>query len=173
MLLSRSWFKINRLAMLALIGLVGLTAACLFARESRFFKNFSMRDLVVRSKAMNGLSCEPAGGGGGGNGIGSSSGGLGGGGIKFDSLKSDGFACRLRSGTLSVADEERLIASLRQQVADSLRDYGATVKDSGSSRFGSFYFSYTIKDIQGRVQVSGKPFGDFYNLQAELEENNR
>jgi len=121
---------------------------------------------------MSGIACDPAGGGGSGNGIGSRAGGFGLGGTSFQSHKSDSFACRLQSGTLPSADEERLIASLRKQVEESLRTYGANIKESGSRDSRSFYFSYAIKDIQGRVQVSGQRIGaDFYNLQADLEES--
>jgi len=140
--------------------------------ESPFFAKFSMQDLVTANKSVAGIACDPLGGGGGGSGIGSRAGGFGGGGMHFQSHKSDSFACRLQSDTLASADEERLIASLKKPIEDSLRKYGATIKESGSREPRSFYVSYAINDIQGRIQVSGQRIGvDFYNLQADLEES--
>lgn len=140
--------------------------------ESPFFAKFSMQDLVTANKPMAGIACEPMGGGSDGNGIGIRSGGFGRGGMRFQSHKSDSFACRLQSGDLASVDEEQLIASLKKPVEDSLRQYGANIKESGSRGPHSFYVSYAINDIQGRIQVSGQRIGvDFYNLQADLEES--
>lgn len=144
------------------------------SKETPFFATFSMSDLVTSNKSFKGFQCDPLGGGGGGNSVGifSSSGGLGRGGMHFQSHKSDSFACRLHSDTLPAADEEQLIASLRKQVEDSLRTCGANIDESGSRDSRSFYFSYALKDIKGRVQISGKRSGvDFYTLQAVLEES--
>jgi hypothetical protein len=162
----------NRIPILFLIGILGAQGACIMSQESPFFAKFSMQDLVTANKSMAGVACNPMGGGGGGNGIGSRSGGFGLGGTSFHAQKTDAFACRLQSGTLPSADEERLIASLRKQVEDSLRTYGANIKESSSRDPRSFYFSYAIKDIQGRIQVSGEMVGgDFYNFQADLQES--
>ena len=174
MALSLSFLGPNksRISLLLVVGIIGFAWACIMARESSFFKNFSMRDLVTSNKAIKGFHCDPAGGGGGGGGIGSWAGGFGGGGSRFHSQKSDGFACRLSSNELQGPDEERLITSLRQQLEDSLRSYGARIRETGSSDAHSFYFSYDIKDIQGRIKVSGQRIGvDFYNLQADMEES--
>jgi len=131
-----------------------------------------MQDLVTANKGMTGIDCETMGGGGAGNGIGTRTGGLGRGGLQFQSHKSDSFACRLQSDSFASADEDRLIASLKQPIENSLRTYGANIKESGSSEPHSFYVSYAINNIQGRIQVSGQRVGvDFYNLQANLEES--
>jgi hypothetical protein len=162
----------NRILMLFVFGIIGMQGACNMSPESPFFAKFSMQDLVTANKSMAGIDCEPMGGGGGGNGIGSRSGGLGRGGFQFQSHKSDSFACRLQSDSFASADEDRLIASLKKPVEDSLRKYGANIKESGSRNPRSFYVSYTINDIQGRIQVSSQRIGvDFYNLQADLEES--
>jgi hypothetical protein len=162
----------NRILILFVIGLVETQGACITSRESLFYSQFSMQDLATKNKSMTGVACDPLGGGGGGNGIGSRSGGFGFGGISFHAQKTDAFACRLQAGTLPSADEERLIASLRKQVEDSLRTYGANINESGNRNPRTFYFTYAIKDIQGRIQVSGERVGgDFYNFQAELQES--
>jgi hypothetical protein len=62
---------------------------------------------------------------------------------------------------------------MRQQVEDSLHTYGATIKDRGNPDRRSFYFSYAINEIQGKVRISGQRTGaDYYSLNAELEESN-
>jgi hypothetical protein len=165
----------HRTLIFFLISAIATGAACTMSKESPFFAKFSTSDLVTSNKSFKAFQCDPLGGGGGGGGtagIFSSSGGLGRGGMQFHSHKSDSFSCRLHSDTLPVADEEQLIASLKKQVEDSLRAYGANISESGSRNSHSFYFSYAIKDIQGRVQVSGKRSpADYYNFQAELEES--
>src|SRR5262245_40331750 len=87
-------------------------SSCLWSRESPFYKNFSMRELVTSNKSIAGFDCSAGGGGGDGNGIGSRSGGIGGK-THFQSSKGDAFFCRLKSGELASADEEKLIGSLR------------------------------------------------------------
>ena len=164
----------NRILILSAIGFIAAQGACNMSPESIFFAKFSMQELVTANKSMAGIACDPAGGGGGGNGngIGSRAGGFGGGGIHFQSHKSDSYACRLQSDSFASADEDRLIASLKQPIENSLRTYGANIKESGSSEPHSFYVSYAINDIQGRIKVSGQRIGlGFYNLQANLEES--
>ena len=166
--------KMNRYLIFFLMGAIVTGSACTISKETPFFTKFSMSDLVTSNKTFKGFQCDALGGGGGGGGtegIFSSSGGLGRGGMRFHSQKSDSFACRLHSDTLPVADEAELIASLSKQVEDSLRTYGADISERGNRNSHSFYFSYVIKDIQGRVQVSGKRMGLDYYIQAELEES--
>jgi hypothetical protein len=151
--------------------LIIVSSACSSAPESPFYKSFSMREVLTSNKPV-GFDCDAAGGGGGnGNGIFSRSGGIGGG-IHFHSQKGDAFSCRLKS-ELTSANEEMLIVSVRRQVENLLRSYGASITETGSRNARSFYFAYAIKDIQGRIQVSGmRMSGDCYSLQAELEETN-
>jgi len=171
-LLSAFKLNRNRILILFVFGIIGAQGACNMSPESLFFAKFSMQDLVTANKSMAGIACDPAGGGGTGNGIGSRAGGFGGGGIHFQSHKSDSYACRLQSDSFASADEDRLIASLKQPIENSLRTYGANIKESGSSEPHSFYVSYAINDIQGRIKVSGQRIGPgFYNLQANLEES--
>jgi hypothetical protein len=162
----------SRILILFVIGIIGAPGACTTSPESPFFAKFSMQDLVTANKSVAGFVCDPMGGGGGGNGVGSRAGGFGCGGMHFQSHKSDSFACRLQSDSFASADEDRFIASLKKPIEDSLRKYGANIKESGSSEPRSFYLSYAINDIQGRIKVSGQRIGvDFYNLQANLEES--
>jgi hypothetical protein len=107
--------------------------------------------------------------GGGGGGIDSRAGGLSRGGTHFDSHKSDSFACRLEStGTF---DETKLFSSLKLAVERALHDNGAQVTDTGSTGSANFYFAYALKNVRGRVQVSGARIGtDYYDVHADLNE---
>jgi len=146
------------------------SAACNGPRESSFFSNFSMRALVEKNESSTGLSCDPNGGGGGG-GIRSSSGGFGLGRTRFSSHKGDSFACRLRAEAVDGFNETRLIRALRSDVELPLRENGAQINESGNIDAASFYFVYALKNVQGRIQVSGKRIGaDYYDLHAQLDE---
>jgi hypothetical protein len=162
----------NRALIAVSILLIIVSSACSSAPESPFYKSFSMREVLTSNKPV-GFDCDAAGGGGtGSEGIFSRSGGVGGR-IHFHSQKDDAISCRLTSGELTSANEEMLIVSVRRQVENLLRTYGASIKETGSRNARSFYFAYAIKDIQGRIQVSGTRIGgDYYSLQAELEETN-
>ena len=145
-----------------------LYASCMRPRETSFFSNFSMRQLVEQSKPSAGLICDPTGGGGGG-GDGSSVGGFGPGGTRFSSNKSDSFGCRLES--TNSFDETKLFSALKLAVERSLHDNGAQITDSGSAGSANFYFSYALKNVRGRVQVSGTRIGpDYYDVHANLDE---
>lgn len=144
-----------------------LYSSCKWSSESSFFANFSLRQFVEQSKSSAGLICEAIGGGGGG--IGSRSGGLGTGGTRFNSNKSDSVACRLEAA--DSFDETKLFSALKLAVERSLHDSGAQITDSGSTGSANFYFAYTLKNVHGRVQVSGTRIGtDYYDVRANLDE---
>jgi hypothetical protein len=145
-----------------------LCASCMWSPESSFFSSFSTRQLVERNKSLTGLRCDPTGGGGGG-GIGSRGGGIGSGGTHFSSHKSDSFACRLKSN--DSFDEMKFLSTLKLDVERALHDNGAQITDSGSTGSTNFYFAYALKNVRGRVQVSGTRNGsDYYNVHADLDE---
>jgi hypothetical protein len=144
-----------------------LCASCMWSPETSFFSNFSVRQLVERTKSSVGLTCDPTGGGGGG--IGSRAGGIGSGGTHFNSHKSDSCACRLKSN--ETFDEARLFSALKLDVERTLHDNGAQVTDSGSSGPANFYFAYALKSVRGRIQLSGTRIGtDYYDVRADLDE---
>jgi len=145
-----------------------LYSSCLWSRESSFFSNFSMRQFVEQSKSSAGLICDPAGGSGGG-GMGSRVGGFGPGGTHFNSHKSDSFSCRPES--TNSFDETKLFSALKLAVERALHDNGAQITDSGSTGSANFYFAYALKNVRGRVQVSGTRIGtDYYDVRANLDE---
>jgi hypothetical protein len=145
-----------------------LCASCMWSPETSFFSNFSVRQLVERSKSSAGLTCDPIGGGGGG--IGSRAGGMGFGGTQFNSHKSDSCGCSLKSN--ETFDETRLFSALKLDVERALHDNGAQITDSGSSGPANFYFAYAVKNVRGRFQLSGTRIGtDYYDVRADLEEN--
>lgn len=146
---------------------------CIGSRGSAFFSNFSAEKLVKNNMVKAGLACDPKGGGGGG-GIGLSSGGFGLRGAHSHSYKGDGFACRLKSAAVDRFDEARLIDAMRLDVENALTDNGAKIIDRANPGPASFYFAYTLENIQGQVQVSGsKSGGDFYSVQTELDEDRK
>ena len=145
-----------------------LCASCRWSPETSFFSNFSTRELVERNKSSAGLTCDPMGGGGGGA-DGSRTGGIGPGGTHFNSHKGDSFACRLKS--TDSFDETKLFSALRLDVEQALRDNGAQITDSGSTGAANFYLAYALKNVRGRVQVSGRRTGrDYYDVHADLDE---
>jgi hypothetical protein len=146
-----------------------LIAGCsLWSPETSFFSNFSVRQLVERNKSSAGLNCDPAGGGGD-SGIGSRAGGLGSRGANFNSHKSESYACRLPSN--EAFDEGRLFSVLKLDVERTLRDSGAQITQTGSSGPANFYFAYGLKNVSGRVELSGtKTGGGYYDVRADLNE---
>lgn len=146
-----------------------LYSSCMWPKETSFFSNFSMRQFVEESKSSTGLICDVVGGGGGGSGIGSRSGGLGPGGTHFSSNKSDSVTCRLEP--TSTFDEAKLFSALKVAVERALHDNGAQITESGGNGSANFYFAYTLKNVRGRVQVSGTRIGpDYYDVRANLDE---
>ena len=144
-----------------------LCASCMWSRETSFFSNFSVRELIERDKTFVGLTCNPAGGGGGG--IGGRVGGFGPGESHFNSHKSDNYGCRLNSN--QAFDEAALFSGLKAAVERRLQDSGAQITDSGSSGPANFHFVYVLKNVRGRVQLSGTRIGsEYYDVRADLEE---
>jgi hypothetical protein len=143
-------------------------ASCMWSPETSFFSNFSARQLVERSKSSAGLTCDPTGGGG--PGIGSRSGGVGFGGARFNSHKSNSVDCRLNFK--DTFDETRFFSALKLDVEQALHDNGVQITDRGSSGSANFYFAYALKNVRGRVEVSGTRIGtDYYNVRADLDES--
>jgi hypothetical protein len=161
--------SIKRYVSIALaVSFVLLDASCMWSHETSFFSNFSMRQLVEHNQSSAGLTCDPIGGGGGG--VGSRAGGIGFGGTRFSSHKSDSFACRLKSN--EAFDEAHFFSALRLDVDRALHDSGAQITETGSSGAANFYFAYALKNVRGRVQVTGTRIGtDYYDVRADLAEN--
>ena len=148
-----------------------LCPSCIGSKETSFFSNFSVRQLLERSKSSAGLTCD-SNAGGGGAATGSRTGGVGFGGTRFNSHKSESFACRLKSNGPEDLDETRFFAGLKLDVQEALRDSGAQIIDSGNPNSASFYFVYTVKNVRGRVQLSGTRIGtEYYDVHADLDES--
>jgi hypothetical protein len=151
--------------------LATLSSACIGYGTSSFFSNFSVRQLIKGHEANTGLACDPNGGGGGGGGT-IGTGGFGFGWRHIHAHKGDAFACRLSPDAVERFDDAGLLAALKIDVQKALNDSGAKITESGNPDPQTFYFKYTLKDVQGRVQVSGRRFGnDYYSLSADLDEN--
>jgi len=163
----------KRVPIVLTICLAAVCSACIWSRGSTFFSSFSLEKLVKDNKANTGLACDVSGGGGGSS-IGTSGGGFGFGGKQFHSSKSDSFSCRLKSDAAERFDQARIITALQLDVEKALSDSGAKIIDRGNPDPASFYFAYTLKNIEGRVQISGRRNGGgYYSLEASLSETGK
>ena len=139
----------------------------MWSPETSFFSNFSVRQLVERNKSAGGLNCDAMGRDE--NGIGSRAGGLGSRGAQFNSHRSDSWACRLQVS--DALDEGRLFSALKLDIERSLRGTGAQITQTGSSGPANFYFAYNVKNVRGRVELSGtRSGGVYYTVRADLDE---
>lgn len=161
--------SMKRTILLILVaGSAWIGESCLWRPETSFFSNFSVRDVVERTKSSAGLRCD-SGGGGGGGGVGGRAGSFGSGGSHFNSHKSESYGCRLASN--EAFDETRLFSALKLDVERALQADGAQITDRGSSGPANFFFAYALKNVRGRVQLSGTRIGtDYYDVHATLEE---
>ncbi|HSS21056.1 MAG TPA: hypothetical protein VLL54_13360 [Pyrinomonadaceae bacterium] len=157
----------HRISIALAVSLALFYVSCMWSPETSFFSNFSTRKLVERNKPAAAASCDPMAGGGGG--VGGRVGGFGAGGAHFNSYKSDSCGCRLKSN--EVVDETALFNALKLEVERALHDNGATIADSCSSGVANFYFVYTLKDVRGRVELTGNRIGmEYYDVRADLHE---
>jgi hypothetical protein len=142
----------------------------MWSLETAFFSSFSVRKLIEKHQSSAGLSCDAAGGGiaGGGGGFGRVA-GFRSGAAQFSSSKSDSCGCRMNSD--EAFDEVALFSSLKVDVERALHDIGAKITDTGSSGPANFYFAYALKNVKGRVELSGARLGDHnYSVSANLNE---
>ena len=151
------------------LGCATFFASCSGPSETSFFSNFSVRGVVEHSKASTWLNCGANGGGGGGDRAGIWSGGFGFGRKSFNARKSDTCGCRLKSA--DDLDEPALFAALKFDVEQTLRDAGAQITESGSAGSSNTFVGYTIKNVRGRVELSGTRFGSMYDVRADLNES--
>jgi len=167
---------LNRLIpkLLTILVAVGCTA-CVQSRETSFFKSFSLQKLIEQNKSSVGLNCDAGGGGevsGGGGGVGTGTWSWPRKSTEFHSRKGDGFSCRLRPDAVDSFDQTALITGLRQVVAAAIAGSGAKVIDSGNRNSRSFYFTYALDNIKGRVEITAKTIIDGQvSLNADLEES--
>jgi hypothetical protein len=60
------------------------------------------------------------------------------------------------------------------RVGISTIDSGEKITERGNPDPASFYFSYTIQNIEGRVRISGRrSAGNYYSLDADLKESGK
>jgi hypothetical protein len=143
----------------------------MWSLETSFFSKFSVRQLLEKHQSSAGLSCDAVGGSPPGGGVGFGHvGSLRSGHAQFNSSKSDSCGCRMNSN--EAFDEASLFASLKGEVEQALHDVGAEIRDSGSSGAANFHFSYVLKNVKGRVELSGTRIGNqYYNVSANLHES--
>lgn len=89
--------------------------------------------------------------------------------MNFNAHKSDSVACRLTSN--ESFDEAALFSTLKLDVERTLHDAGAQITHRGSSGSAKFFLDYVLKNVHGRVELSGTRIGNgYYDVHAELEE---
>ena len=135
--------------------------------QSSFFSKFSLQELVQRNKSTGVCAAASGGGGGGGGGgIGTGTGGIG---MKqSSSQRSESFFCQLRDP--DQFDETKFIQALKQTVESDLEKSKAKIMREDFRPTG-FYFEYSLGDINGRVEISGRLSpGNYYTLHADLQE---
>jgi hypothetical protein len=162
MFANRSCFLCFFVAMVLLLGAGSI--ACMTSFESSFFSKFSLEELVQRNKTIGGLNCSPTGGGGG---IGTGIGAIGKDHSHFH--RDESFSCQIAD--VEQFDEAKFIHALRESVQKDLDASKAKIVISQNSEATWFYFEYALEEIKGHIKISGtRSLGNFYTLQAELEE---
>ncbi len=69
--------------------------------------------------------------------------------------------------------ERDLFLLWNEMLKKDIINSGAKVVDKGNTETNSFYFEYTLENVKGWVELSGKKIGNYYNLQAELDERGK
>lgn len=152
----------------AFVGALLLGAGCtayMSSFQSSFFSHFSLRELVERNKSHGGLNCSASGGGGG---MGGGTGSVGRKESHFHKVET--FSCQINDDSAEQFDEGGFIAALKQSVETDLNQSKAKI---GSDKLDerSFILEYTLEDVRGRVEISGrKDMGNYYSLKAEVDE---
>jgi hypothetical protein len=133
--------------------------------QSSFFSKFSLRELVERNESQRGLNCSAGGGGGG---MGGSTGSVGRKASHFHKVES--YSCQMTDDSAEKFDEGSFIAALKKSPETDLAQSKATITGETLDA-GSFYLEYTLEDIKGKVEISGrKHTGNYYSLKADLDE---
>jgi hypothetical protein len=114
-----------------------------------------------------GLDCgAKSGGGGGGR---ATSGGLGFGPREYHLRTVTGFECNPVAA--AGFDEVAFMAALKREVESNIHDNGGKIIDRGNPDGSSFYFTYSVGDAQGRLEVSGRRITDNrFALRSDLDE---
>ena len=89
---------------------------------------------------------------------------------RYTSDKISAFSCQIADG--KSFDEAELLASLKTDVENQIKQSGATITSQGCPDPPGFYFDYAQSDIHGRVSISGKRSGTtYYSVEATLKES--
>ena len=136
--------------------------------ESRFFSNFSLKDLVQRNESIGGLKCSAGGGDGGGISAGAGGvGAIGKGGSNFH--KGESLSCLISEQF----DEAKFIHALKESVEKDLGESKGKIVSSENPDANRFSFEYALENFKGRVEISGtRSPGNYYSLSAVVDEKN-
>ena len=134
------------------------------SKESSFFHNFSVFELVAQNTSHVGLDCSEGGSGNSFSIQDSASG-------ELQSDKSEDCNCKLKADALESFSEATLMSALADDLEKAIVASGARIVDSGRRNSSSFYFEYALDDRKGRVEIVGKRLPPTnYSLEANLKE---
>ena len=134
------------------------------SKESSFFHNFSVVELVAQNTSHVGLDCSEGGSADGFSIQDSASGDL-------QSGKNEGCDCKLKADALESFSEATLMSALADNLENAIVASGGRIINSGRGNLSSFYLEYALEDRKGRVEIVGKrqpPVN--YRLEAKLKE---
>ena len=109
------------------------------------------------------LNCT-AGGGGTGGGVSA----IAGGGKQSTLHRVESLSCQIAD--TSQFDEAKFIRALKESIEQDLTANKAKILSTENPGAPGFSFEYAIGQSKGRIQISGTKSGNYYNLQADLEE---
>ena len=155
----------NRIVLFIIFPVLLLVSGCkslMHFSSSSFLTNFSLEELVKKSRSHSGIICAEGGLGGGGSVV------SGVGRKQSSSNKTSSFSCQIGADSF---DEAAFTAFLRADVEEKLIHSGAKIINQGSSDPAGFYFEYAEGQIHGRISIVGKKSGGkYYSLEANLDE---
>jgi hypothetical protein len=133
------------------------------SKESPFFQEFSILELLARNASHVGLDCSE-GGNGNGFSVQDSAG-------ELRSDKSEDCNCKLKADAVESFSESTLMSALADDLKNAIVASGARIVDSGGRNSSSFYFEYAVNGRKGRVEIVGKRMPPaYYTLEANLNE---
>lgn len=136
--------------------------------QSKFFSNFSLRELVNRNESRAGLNCSAEDGAGGG-GMSAGTGGVGKKESNFSRVES--VACQISDAELF--DEVKFIQALKRSIEQDLDSDKATIVTKNSD-VSSFDLDYALNATTGTVKISAqKGPMSYYTLTADLREKSK
>ena len=131
---------------------------------SKFFTEFSLKDLVENNTSPSGsLFASHSGGGGGSVASGGNS-------ERTTHNKSAHLFYQVKSEDVDKFDEKQFISSLRKDVEDRINQSGLIITKTDSPSSSNFHLEYEFEKMKGQIDISGATKNGYYELQAMILE---